>query len=342
MKEYSFFVLFDKFISESKSGKRLKPDGFKIKTGTIDMYLVVRKSLWEFSDLDKFPLRICQVSRTNMREHKTEILYWKRFYGRYSQFLYAKGCFDNYVGAHYKVIRTFFNYLNRQKGISTGEVHKQLYIRTEKVPIIVLDNHQFHFLCYDEQFSASIPEYLKRTKDIFLFGCYTGLRYSDLMALTAKNVQLSEGNHYLVNKSIKTRTETRIKLTGFTLDVLKRSGTKKYLLPRISKARLNKNLKELFELAGWTHDIGKTREKRGAIQSINKNGKTYRFCDLVTTHTMRRTAITLLLTQGMPEIMVRKISGHAANSKEFYKYVHYSQQLIDKELDRIYISMPTK
>ena len=50
---------------------------------------------------------------------------------------------------------------------------------------------------------------------------------------------------------------------------------------------------------------------------------------------MRRTAITNLLSMGMPETMVRKLSGHSANSKEFYRYVEYAQYSIDKEIDRI-------
>ena len=57
---------------------------------------------------------------------------------------------------------------------------------------------------------------------------------------------------------------------------------------------------------------------------------------------MRRTAITTLLNLGMTEVMVRKISGHQANSKEFYKYVNYSQPYIDTELDRVYAQLNRK
>jgi len=51
---------------------------------------------------------------------------------------------------------------------------------------------------------------------------------------------------------------------------------------------------------------------------------------------MRRTAITTLLILGMPEPLVRKISGHAANRKEFYKYVKYSESFLDGETDRVF------
>jgi intergrase/recombinase len=56
---------------------------------------------------------------------------------------------------------------------------------------------------------------------------------------------------------------------------------------------------------------------------------------------MRRTAITTMLNLGMPEHIVRKISGHAANSKEFFRYVRMSQNIIDQESDKIFEQIRT-
>ena len=35
---------------------------------------------------------------------------------------------------------------------------------------------------------------------------------------------------------------------------------------------------------------------------------------------------------GVPELVVRKISGHAPGSKEFYKYVSIAQDYLNKEV----------
>jgi intergrase/recombinase len=51
---------------------------------------------------------------------------------------------------------------------------------------------------------------------------------------------------------------------------------------------------------------------------------------------MRKTAISTMLSLGMPEHIVRKISGHAANSKEFFRYVKMAQNVIDKEADKVF------
>jgi intergrase/recombinase len=51
---------------------------------------------------------------------------------------------------------------------------------------------------------------------------------------------------------------------------------------------------------------------------------------------MRRTAITTLLTMGVPELVVRKISGHAPGSKEFYRYVAIAQEYMNHEVQTAY------
>jgi len=51
---------------------------------------------------------------------------------------------------------------------------------------------------------------------------------------------------------------------------------------------------------------------------------------------MRRTAITTMLILGMPEHVVRKISGHAADGKAFYRYVNFVQSYLDTEIDKVH------
>ena len=46
-----------------------------------------------------------------------------------------------------------------------------------------------------------------------------------------------------------------------------------------------------------------------------------------------------MLTLGMPENLVKHISGHAGNSKSFHRYVAYSQTYMNGELDKVYEKM---
>ena len=45
---------------------------------------------------------------------------------------------------------------------------------------------------------------------------------------------------------------------------------------------------------------------------------------------------TAMLALGMPEHIARKISGYAANSKEFFRYVKMAQNVIDQESDKVF------
>jgi integrase len=96
-------------------------------------------------------------------------------------------------------------------------------------------------------------------------------------------------------------------------------------------------LQRIGYLANWTHRINKSRQRRGRYYECKKSSsENYRFCDLMSSHMMRRTAITQLLTLGVPELIVKKFSGHSANSKSFYSYVNFAQSYIDNNTDRAF------
>lgn len=334
-KELDLIMFFNKFILSSQSGKRLKRDGSTIKLSTLRQYIVVRDELIRFSQATEFPLRICSILKMTSRETKSEYLYWRKFYTKYAHYLYGKGCYDNYVGSHFKIIRTFLSYLARAEAIHTGDIRKELYVRTEEVPIVVFDTEQVSFLVNNKAFHDSLPIHLRRTKDTIIVGCYVGLRYSDLMSLTKQNIYKSGNSVYLQVRSKKTGSYTKIKLPEYIQQIFERNTSTRRILPYLSNNRFNLNMKALCKKAGWVTEVGKSRVRKGKIKRVTKDAKQFRFCDLVSSHTMRRTAITNLLLHGMPETMVRKLSGHSASSKEFYRYVEFAQAAIDKELDRI-------
>lgn len=74
----------------------------------------------------------------------------------------------------------------------------------------------------------------------------------------------------------------------------------------------------------------KIRNRKGEPVEIKKtDGESYKFYDHITTHTMRRTAITTLLLLGVEENSVRLVSGHAPGSREFYRYIVLVQEYLD-------------
>lgn len=200
-----------------------------------------------------------------------------------------------------------------------------------------MDQEKLRFLISNENFDNSLPSHLKRCKDILVFGCSIGLRYSDLQALSKRNVEFLDGSMYIVTTSKKTNVTTRIKVPKYVNEIVNFYATSKTLLPMISLHAFNKNIKRIAELAGWDYPVSKYKFYKGLRKQVkNASGKEFRFCDLMSSHIMRKTTITTMLMLGMPELLVKRISGHAANSKEFYKYVKYSESFIDSETDRVF------
>lgn len=331
--------LFKQFIRDSETGKRLKKNGERITKGSINNYKYTFNNLQKFSIDTGFELRICDASKLNKRELRSEKNYWKKFYKSFTDYMYKNGCYDNYVGANIKLIRTFFNYLKYDRDFPTGDFQHLFYVRKEDVDILVLSPEQLKFLIHDTEFENSLTPAIRRIKAIFVFGCTTGLRFSDIFSLTNKNFEQQNNDWYLKIKSQKTKTYSFIKLPEYAIAIYKTYKSKSSKTPifkPISLFIFNRNLKLIGEKAGFTNPIEMTRERQGKTKVLHKNTKQIRFCDKMSSHMMRRTAITTLLILGMPEHLVRKISGHSYASNSFNRYVHYAQAYIDKEIDKVH------
>ena len=244
------------------------------------------------------------------------------------------------MGSVIKDIRTFFNYLVIERNLRITNHFRQFYVPHEQIQILVIDGNQLNYLIHDQEFEQKLRPVMKEVKDIFVIGCNVSLRYSDLIELKRDNLEKINQDYYLKVQSQKTKIYTRIKLPNYAVEIFKRYSKRgKRLLPYFNLVRLNIYLKQLAEFAGWTQEVVKTRKKRGVAEVVYKNKKLrthYRFCDLISSHTMRRSAITTMLSLQMPEHLVRKISGHAANIKEFHKYVAISQNYLDAETDKVF------
>nr|WP_322626512.1 tyrosine-type recombinase/integrase [uncultured Flavobacterium sp.] len=338
-KQAALVPLFKQFIKDTETGKRLKKNGERIKPQTIENYGYVLQNLVQFSTVCGFELRISDAYKLTARELKSEKNYWKKFYQKFTEFLYKKGCYDNYVGANIKTIRIFFNYLKNDKDMHTGDFQRLFYVRKEEVDILVLSPEQLKFLIHDRGFEASLTPPLQRVKDVFVFGCTTGLRYSDIFLLTTKNFEQQGADWYLKLRTKKTRTFSYIKLPAYAIAIYehyKPGNSKLPVFGSLTLFNFNKSLKKIGELAGYTTPIDIQRERQGKPRALTTATTKTRFCDKMSSHMMRRTAITTLLILGMPEHLVRKISGHSAASTSFNRYVHYAQAYMDKEIEKVH------
>ena len=338
--QIDYFLLLDQFINDTAKGFRMRSNGKMIRSSTADNYDGVKRVLLEFSLKTSFELKLYLVGNLNKEENEMARRYSHQFYQALSNHLYEKGCFDNYVGHVFTIIKTFYNYLINERNINIGPFHKKFYIHKEDIPVIVFSPEQLNYLIYNKKLEQELSPALRTVKDIFIFGCTVALRACDLLNLKAHHLFVKDNEYQLNVVSSKTKIQTSIKLPDYALEILKKYEEKyTTLLPPISMSNFNRKLKKLASVIVEDTAMIKIRKRKGIEVMIYKDPvirKHYQMSDHITSHTMRRTAITTMLRLGMNELTVRKISGHSPSSKEFYKYVSYTQKIINDETDKFF------
>mgnify|MGYP001156580507 CR=1 FL=1 len=317
------------------NGQRRTATGKRINKKTIVFYECVLKLLQEYECQKETSVQFRLLPRQSFRVNPIEKKYWLKFYHLFSAFLYSKGYSDGYVGSIWKSIKTLVRWIIKEKALAIAPVYNWFtIIQTANNPVI-LSVPKFQFLIKDELYSIGLTANLNRIKDIFLAGCTLGIRFSDLMRLQKKNLIIVEGQPYIILYTIKTGSYIKIPVPDYLSKIFKnyRKSNGKFLLPQYSNSRFNILIKRLGEKIGWTEILPKYMSYKGKwIEQKKEGNQSWKYYDHLSSHTMRRTAITTLLVLGVPEQVVRRVSGHAPGSKEFYKYVVIAQEILNTEV----------
>jgi len=134
---------------------------------------------------------------------------------------------------------------------------------------------------------------LQLIKDLFVFSCYTGLSYGDVMNLTNQNLCIGiDSKPWINSHRQKTSIPVKIPLLNKAIEIIEKYKThpntlsKENLFPTISNQKLNSYLKEIADVC-----------------QIQKN---------ITFHIARHTfATTVTLSNGVPIETVSKLLGHS-------------------------------
>ena len=156
-----------------------------------------------------------------------------------------------------------------------------------------------------------LEEEMETARDIFLFACYTGAAYCDLMELDKSHlVRDDEGSLWLKFNRQKTGVPCRVKLLPEAIWLMEKlhSDERETLLPFMGYATYQSYLKALRLRAGISFPF--------------------------TTHTARHTFATLItLEKGVPIETVSKMLGHS-NVSMTERYAKVTPQKLFEEFDR--------
>jgi integrase len=302
---YTFFSYFQKYIDNLKNKSNVKT-GKSISKSTIGIYTNTKNIVEEFQN-------------TYRRRISFETIDMDFYHDLIEHLTTTKTHSTNTIGKIIKNIKVVLN-----DATETG-INKNLTFKSKR--FIAPAEKSFSIYMNESELTEinniDLSEHKKLdvVRDLFLIGCYTGLRYSDYTNIKPKNIDIK--NNLLEIKTQKTGTTVAIPLHRTVKAILKKYNNE---LPKsISNQKTNDYLKELgkreteFPKDKKTKCLHETVTKvitKGGMEK-HTNMKKY---DLLSTHTARRSFATNLFLSGFPAISIMKITGHTTE-KSFMKYI---------------------
>lgn len=164
-------------------------------------------------------------------------------------------------------------------------------------------------------------ERLEKVRDLFVIGCWTGLRFSDLSNLKDENIDWSQELIHISN-SIKTSAILDIPIHPIVENIFKKykEKTGSHIPISISNQNMNKYLKEIGQLAGFEQEISKVKK----VGNTRTNLVNQKF-ELITCHTARRSFASNNYLLGIPTYEIMSITGHKTE-RAFLTYIKLSRK----------------
>lgn len=310
-----------KIYIENLQHKRNKRTGQSLKKRTIQDY---QNSVEKIIQFEKHKKVNSKLDAINLKYHRDFINYLRS--------IDLLG--ENTIGGIITNLKTILkdadiNGLKVCKDYKTDEFYspsfkpKDIYL--DEIEIEKIRNHNFE-----------TDSYLDNARDWLIIGLWTGLRVSDLLILTARDLK---GN-YIDNTNFKTNIPVTIPIHPHVKEILnKRNGE----FPRpITEQKFNEYIKEVTQIVGLDEktdgakimlvtDIdGKPILNHLGKKVYRKQQGVFPKYELVTTHICRRSFASNLYGK-IDTLTIMKITGHQTE-KQFLSYIkitpkHHAEKL---------------
>ena len=280
------------FIHECETGKRKKKGGTtNISPGTVKSYKGFQS---QFKAYQETRLKVIDFEDLTIE-----------FYNDFRLFLTDKEYSPNTIARMVKICKTICYAAEQLKLMDAANVRFGFDVIYKDVDNVYLTEERIQELY---EYDLSNRPAWEKVKDVFVVGCLTGQRVSDYKRINSKMiVTLSDGNRYIKLKQEKTGNVVYIPLDYRVAAILdKYNGT----LPKVYDQKINDHIKEIGEALGWT-EIVELDEQRGVMEYTAKK----RFCDLLKTHTCRRSLATNMQKAGASLSSIMAITGHSSEQQ---------------------------
>ena len=263
-----------------------------------------RQNNWTDSTFEKFAA--VKNHLTNFREGLTFEFFNERGLNDYVGYLRdVKEMRNTTIGKQLSFLKWFLRWAFK-KGVHQNNAYDSYK------PKLKSTQKKIIFLTWDElnrlrEFKIpSNKQALERVRDVFLFQCFTGLRYSDVFNLRRSDIK----DDHIEVTTVKTSDSLIIELNNHSKAILDKYKDVAFendkVLPMITNQKMNDYLKELAEMAGIDEPVRQTYYRGN--ERIDEVTPKYA---LLGTHAGRRTFICNALALGIPPQVVMKWTGHS-------------------------------
>lgn len=283
--EYFLMNLFDKLIVQKQS---LAKNNI-IETPSADSYFCTRKKITDFLR-STYHTKNINIKKVN-----------HEFVSSFKVYLLSEGnCSHNTMIRHMRRLKQITTNAYRNRHIDR-DPFSDTVLRAKTPEQQVLTEKELQRIIIHEFENST----LNKTRDMFLFCCFSGLSYIDLKHLKYSDIT----DNIIITDRTKTKNPCFIPLLPIPLALIEKYRSKKeYIFPVLTNKQMNDRLKPI-----------------GKACTIRKT---------LTMHVARRTFATLMITKGMPIESIAKMLGHS-DLKTTQIYAKILDQKILNEIDYV-------
>ncbi|RXM40430.1 integrase [Chryseobacterium sp. CH21] len=163
---------------------------------------------------------------------------------------------------------------------------------------IALNYDQVEFIY---NYDLSENKRLEKVRDLFIFGCTTGMRFGNYSTISRSDV---DGDFIRVID-----LKSRSKSLAIPLNSISKSILEKYdfNLPSITNQKMNEYIKEVFKKLEFTDEIKKTMKYGDELVDLKAE-----FWTRISSHTARRSFITIMKNKRVPDKVIMSYTGHTS------------------------------
>ena len=285
----TFYSLVDRFIAGE-----IKHKGKDKAANTIKTYKTAKGHFLEFEKETGYKVDFDTINLD--------------FYYKFVSYLqHTAKLATNSIGKTIKAIKVFMAEAVDLNLTSNQEFRKKKFAVThEETDAVYLSESEIMTL-YNHDFTGN--KRLEQVRDLFVFGCWVGLRFSDYNNVRPENIVEVMGEKMIRIKTKKTGAVVYVPCNPVVMDIFNRYEKSPNKLPKsISDVKFNLYIKEACKAAKLT-ETGRLLNEPDA-----------ELWQHVTSHTARRSFATNYYLEGFPTTDLMKITGHRTE-KSFSQYI---------------------